>query len=225
MPDRSCYNCYECSNIFNLINRRHHCRMCGKIFCGKCAANFIPYRSRSITGSASSCDDSAGHNKENSNRVRVCRFCFKQWEEDIAKQRKVCASSTCSSTIISAATNSSSNSSYEGLDGLPRFFENDLPDQHFAGDARSFTESSPRKPFEDISYNNQDFGRSESEMTANEEKGTYSSDRYGLLGTRYILVLIYYMVPYIIFLNKTQFTTDAYHLGVKMTGASPQSKG
>lgn len=28
--------CQSCSNIFGLINRKHHCRACGGVFCGKC---------------------------------------------------------------------------------------------------------------------------------------------------------------------------------------------
>lgn len=29
--------CMHCRDDFNLINRRHHCRLCGKVFCGKCS--------------------------------------------------------------------------------------------------------------------------------------------------------------------------------------------
>ncbi|GAX17288.1 early endosome antigen 1 [Fistulifera solaris] len=30
-------HCSGCKSIFNAMNRKHHCRMCGKIFCGKCS--------------------------------------------------------------------------------------------------------------------------------------------------------------------------------------------
>ena len=29
-------HCTSCRDEFNPINRRHHCRMCGKIFCNRC---------------------------------------------------------------------------------------------------------------------------------------------------------------------------------------------
>jgi FYVE zinc finger len=29
--------CAHCRDDFNLINRRHHCRLCGKVFCGRCS--------------------------------------------------------------------------------------------------------------------------------------------------------------------------------------------
>lgn len=103
----------------------------------------------------------------------------------MAKQIKMRASSTCSSSILSAGT----NSNYEGLAGLASFFC-DLPDEHFANGAHSSAESSPRKPFEDISDNNRDFVRSESGMTTNEEKEPYSSPQYGYLGTRYQFLYI-----------------------------------
>lgn len=30
-------HCSSCKSVFNAMNRKHHCRMCGKIFCGKCS--------------------------------------------------------------------------------------------------------------------------------------------------------------------------------------------
>ncbi|KAL2555058.1 1-phosphatidylinositol-3-phosphate 5-kinase FAB1B [Forsythia ovata] len=42
MPDQSCRVCYECDSQFSLFNRRHHCRLCGRVFCAKCTSNWIP---------------------------------------------------------------------------------------------------------------------------------------------------------------------------------------
>eukprot|EP00039_Didymoeca_costata_P030595 m.30381 g.30381 ORF g.30381 m.30381 type:complete len:241 (+) comp8198_c0_seq1:241-963(+) len=36
-PDESSTSCQICSDKFTLINRRHHCRRCGKLVCKKCA--------------------------------------------------------------------------------------------------------------------------------------------------------------------------------------------
>jgi hypothetical protein len=41
MPDNITTNCSKCNILFTFINRKHHCRYCGKIFCGKCANYFI----------------------------------------------------------------------------------------------------------------------------------------------------------------------------------------
>jgi len=35
--DESTETCAACGDKFTLINRRHHCRRCGKIFCTKCS--------------------------------------------------------------------------------------------------------------------------------------------------------------------------------------------
>lgn len=34
--DKSRTQCYGCNNAFSMFLRRHHCRHCGEIFCGKC---------------------------------------------------------------------------------------------------------------------------------------------------------------------------------------------
>lgn len=35
--DDTADRCTSCRNSFNAINRKHHCRLCGKIFCGNCS--------------------------------------------------------------------------------------------------------------------------------------------------------------------------------------------
>ena len=37
IPDEDAQNCYNCGNkFFSLFNRKHHCRVCGNIFCKSC---------------------------------------------------------------------------------------------------------------------------------------------------------------------------------------------
>jgi len=36
VPDESVTNCYNCTKYFSFLTRKHHCRFCGKIFCGYC---------------------------------------------------------------------------------------------------------------------------------------------------------------------------------------------
>jgi len=42
MPDSACKECSECQTKFNIIVRRHHCRICGRIFCNACCSQTIP---------------------------------------------------------------------------------------------------------------------------------------------------------------------------------------
>ncbi|OUM61609.1 hypothetical protein PIROE2DRAFT_62400 [Piromyces sp. E2] len=37
-PDSEVSSCADCSRAFTLINRRHHCRKCGDIFCNQCTS-------------------------------------------------------------------------------------------------------------------------------------------------------------------------------------------
>lgn len=70
MPDHSCRVCYECDTQFTFLNRRHHCRRCGRVFCGKCTSNSIPVL----------CADPRTLCEE-WERIRVCNYCFMQWEQ------------------------------------------------------------------------------------------------------------------------------------------------
>ncbi|XP_010261690.1 PREDICTED: 1-phosphatidylinositol-3-phosphate 5-kinase FAB1B-like [Nelumbo nucifera] len=70
MPDQSCRVCYDCDSQFTLFNRRHHCRLCGRVFCAKCTANSVPAPS-----------DEPNTGCEDWERIRVCNYCFKQWEQ------------------------------------------------------------------------------------------------------------------------------------------------
>ncbi|XP_057548776.1 1-phosphatidylinositol-3-phosphate 5-kinase FAB1B-like isoform X2 [Amaranthus tricolor] len=73
MPDHSCRVCYDCDAQFTVFNRRHHCRLCGRIFCGKCTENSVPAHSFQSS-------DFLGEWE----KVRVCNYCFKQWEQGSA---------------------------------------------------------------------------------------------------------------------------------------------
>uniref|UniRef100_M4BZJ9 FYVE-type domain-containing protein n=1 Tax=Hyaloperonospora arabidopsidis (strain Emoy2) TaxID=559515 RepID=M4BZJ9_HYAAE len=60
MPDRLCKVCYDCSAAFSLFRRRHHCRLCGQIFCHECSNSFIDGTSHGFPGA-----------------IRVCKFCVR----------------------------------------------------------------------------------------------------------------------------------------------------
>jgi len=56
-------NCYKCKTEFSLYIRKHHCRICGNIFCYKCSDNFINIENKNNFFFSSSTS-------------RVCKKCF-----------------------------------------------------------------------------------------------------------------------------------------------------
>lgn len=53
MPDSNCRECYECGDRFNTFRRRHHCRICGQIFCSRCCNQEVPGSIMGYTGKES----------------------------------------------------------------------------------------------------------------------------------------------------------------------------
>ncbi|XP_059302981.1 1-phosphatidylinositol-3-phosphate 5-kinase FAB1B-like isoform X1 [Lycium ferocissimum] len=101
MPDQSCRVCYECDSLFTLFNRRHHCRLCGRVFCAKCTSNSVPAPPREPRSLQEECE-----------KVRVCHFCFKQWQQAFNHAFEV--SNLDSNTFLSAASFISIKSSETG---------------------------------------------------------------------------------------------------------------
>ncbi|KAI8606363.1 hypothetical protein EDD21DRAFT_298271 [Dissophora ornata] len=67
MTDENAKECYGCSASFFVFRRKHHCRICGHIFCSKCASKIIPGIKLGYEGS-----------------LRVCNYCLdvmQQYEE------------------------------------------------------------------------------------------------------------------------------------------------
>lgn len=62
MPDQLCKHCYACDTPFTVFRRRHHCRICGQVFCSACSAYFVPVPSGG----------------GNSTTLRTCQMCFDQ---------------------------------------------------------------------------------------------------------------------------------------------------
>jgi len=60
MEDFEAPNCLRCNSEFSFLNRRHHCRMCRKIFCGPCS-------SREIKGQRT-CENCFSYKKERQQR-------------------------------------------------------------------------------------------------------------------------------------------------------------
>eukprot|EP00754_Rhynchopus_humris_P007844 Rhum_TRINITY_DN13593_c0_g1::Rhum_TRINITY_DN13593_c0_g1_i1::g.60768::m.60768/K00921/PIKFYVE, FAB1; 1-phosphatidylinositol-3-phosphate 5-kinase len=67
VADKMAKQCYECRQSFGILTRKHHCRVCGQIFCHKCSDNFLP-----------------GHRVgfPQGTHVRLCQCCFVVWQSD-----------------------------------------------------------------------------------------------------------------------------------------------
>uniref|UniRef100_A0AC35U6C9 FYVE-type domain-containing protein n=1 Tax=Rhabditophanes sp. KR3021 TaxID=114890 RepID=A0AC35U6C9_9BILA len=59
VPDTECDQCTQCHNAFTIVRRRHHCRNCGRIFCGRCSSNSLSL-------------PELGYDR----KVRVCNLCY-----------------------------------------------------------------------------------------------------------------------------------------------------
>ncbi|PWZ01426.1 hypothetical protein BCV70DRAFT_198857 [Testicularia cyperi] len=64
MADENAKECRECLSVFTPFRRKHHCRICGQIFCGRCAAHIIKGKRFDFEG-----------------MIRVCNFCKRMLEE------------------------------------------------------------------------------------------------------------------------------------------------
>lgn len=60
MPDSKAKECYDCAQKFSTFRRKHHCRLCGQIFCSKCCNQVVP-------GSIIRCEGD----------LKVCNYCSK----------------------------------------------------------------------------------------------------------------------------------------------------
>eukprot|EP00941_MAST-03F_sp_MAST-3F-sp1_P003807 g3807.t1 len=65
MPNEVCKVCFNCASPFTMFRRRHHCRLCGQIFCSQCSAQSWDGRVVGRTGN-----------------VRVCDFCYNYCKEE-----------------------------------------------------------------------------------------------------------------------------------------------
>ncbi|KDN36771.1 hypothetical protein K437DRAFT_260021 [Tilletiaria anomala UBC 951] len=78
MADENVKECRECLSYFTPFRRKHHCRLCGQIYCSRCASHIIP-----------------GVRFANDGMIRVCNFCMRMLEEYDAEE----AGSTFGGTV------------------------------------------------------------------------------------------------------------------------------
>lgn len=78
MDDENCKECYDCKSVFTTWRRKHHCRICGQIFCSRCASNIIK-----------------GSRFGHEGMVRVCNLCLEKLgrvDEDDDDRRSIVSS-------------------------------------------------------------------------------------------------------------------------------------
>lgn len=64
MPDENVKECRQCQSYFTPFRRKHHCRICGQVYCSRCASNIIAGSRFGLAGS-----------------VRVCDYCLRMLSE------------------------------------------------------------------------------------------------------------------------------------------------
>jgi len=50
MPDSACRECFLCGLKFTISRRKHHCRVCGQIFCSSCCYQMIDGKMLRVEG-------------------------------------------------------------------------------------------------------------------------------------------------------------------------------
>ncbi|KAL3068009.1 hypothetical protein niasHT_037999 [Heterodera trifolii] len=71
MPDSAGNECYECNEKFSTFRRRHHCRLCGQLFCKNCARC-------QVNGTELGCNG----------MLRLCTFCALQVDAHISLRKE-----------------------------------------------------------------------------------------------------------------------------------------
>jgi 1-phosphatidylinositol-3-phosphate 5-kinase len=103
MPDRLCKTCYSCDTPFTVFRRRHHCRICGQVFCNTCSGYFVPAASTTSALPAASphklfnaivapgilADGSSSNNINSNNQSKITlRSCKQCYDQITAKQQE-----------------------------------------------------------------------------------------------------------------------------------------
>ena len=76
IPSKNISKCYKCKDSFSIWKRKHHCRICGRIFCSYCADEWdiIP----SLINLTSPPDKTFSIHSLLYNERRMCKGCFSQ---------------------------------------------------------------------------------------------------------------------------------------------------
>jgi len=70
MPDQLCRTCYACGTQFTVFRRRHHCRLCGQVFCNRCSSFFVEIVAGVMNNQLQQHPDVK--------TIRTCKMCYEQ---------------------------------------------------------------------------------------------------------------------------------------------------
>lgn len=74
IDDNSVTKCFECNKFFSFLLRRHHCRICGRVFCYECSNFFTP--STDILNKHHKTPHNIMNIFNTQNNIRTCGGCF-----------------------------------------------------------------------------------------------------------------------------------------------------
>ena len=80
MPDQLCKTCYACEAQFTVFRRRHHCRLCGQVFCSRCSSFFVEIvggrvdQNQNLIGG----ELSEEQQQQQVSAIRTCKMCYEQ---------------------------------------------------------------------------------------------------------------------------------------------------
>lgn len=111
VPDSDCDQCTQCNSLFTMLRRRHHCRNCGRIFCGRCSNNELSI-------------PELGYDK----KVRVCNLCFHYRQSPLNGGTTISTSSSINQFLsTNLSTNINTTSSLPNVPSVSRSInENNL---------------------------------------------------------------------------------------------------
>ncbi|XP_007421784.1 FYVE and coiled-coil domain-containing protein 1 [Python bivittatus] len=82
LGDAEVTSCLDCQKEFGWMNRRHHCRMCGRIFCYYCCNNYA-------------------FSKQTGKKERCCRACFKKLSDPVDSELNITPEESSSNLLAS----------------------------------------------------------------------------------------------------------------------------
>ena len=103
MPDSSAKACGACKREFSLILRRHHCRVCGKIFCDDCCNRKLPIPHHMVVRKPGAPINTVKMLTTSTEQVKVCLDCWASHKQGFQQ------SSTPAVAPVSAVTSSTSS--------------------------------------------------------------------------------------------------------------------
>lgn len=135
MPDSKSKECYDCSLKFSTFRRKHHCRLCGQIFCSKCCCQVVPGKIISCSGEFTS-----NLSKSSCNNILDTDTAFDKHFSVFLGDLKVCT--YCSKIVLTYLKSSDINSDLKSdLQALQDDLSSKLSLQHETASASSMQES------------------------------------------------------------------------------------